>query len=391
MTSLYLDHAATTPPRPEVLEAMARIQRDHWANPSSRHDAGCAARRELESARERLAAALGCEGRRVIFTGGGTEANNLAVQGLVGALGRRKSHILTSSVEHSSVLAPLQSALEREGCRHSLTRVEPDEAGRLSSAAVLGAMREDTRLVVLMAIQNETGARLPVDGVLRGLGRRERRPRVLCDAIQLAGKAALPAADVCTVSAHKLGGPKGVGAVVAEASVRLEPWSHGGGQEAGLRPGTENLAGAVGLAVAAERARAEREELGRRLGALRSELEAVVRRAGGRVLSPAGGLDTILLVTFPGRPGEVLLNGLSARGVAVSTGSACHARRRQPSPAVAALGLDQEAQRGVLRISLGRSNGPGDAARFEQALTSVLAEVDPIALRAERSAAKSAR
>jgi cysteine desulfurase len=355
---IYLDHAATTPIRPEVEEAMAPFFSERFGNPSSLHAEGRAAREALEGARESIRAALGARGFRLAFTGGGTEADNASILGVLLA-GEGGGHAVTSRVEHSAVLNAMELA-RRLGWR--TTTVEVDRKGRIDPRAVEEALRPDTRLISIMAANNEVGVIEPIAEI--GDLARARDISLHTDAVQLVGKApcdldSLPV-DLVSLSAHKVYGPKGVGALLVREGVEIDPLLRGGPQEDGLRAGTQAVAGAVGFARAVELAVAEEPRERPRLLALRERL-----RRGLEVTVPdlrfntpeEGALPGILNVSFSGVNGEALLERLDRLSVSVSTGSACNAAARKSSHVLEAMGLSPEEVRGSIRFSLGRSTG----------------------------------
>ena len=352
---VYLDHNATTPVREEVAAAMARVLRERFGNPSSVHAEGAAARAEVEAARERVAQLLGCAPREVVFTSGATEANHTALFGVLAARGGAPGHVVASSVEHPSVEAPL-AALETHGWR--VTRLPVDADGRLEPEAVEAALRPDTALVSLIWANNETGVLLPLEEVAQRL--KARGVRLHADATQRVGK--LPVdlrrvpLDLVSLSAHKFGGPKGVGALVARAGTEFEPYLKGGPQEARRRAGTENVAGIAGLGVACELAARELPEREREYGRLRDRLwDGIASKVPGarRVGSAACVLPNTLNVEFPGAAGELVLQALDLEGVAVSMGAACASGSIEPSHVLAAMGRSPEQARACLRFSVG--------------------------------------
>jgi len=355
---IYLDHAATTPVRPEVEEAMAPFASERFGNPSSLHAEGRAALEALEAARESIRTALGARGFRLAFTGGGTEADNAAILGVLLA-GEGGGHAVTSRVEHSAVLNAME-LVRRLGWRS--TTVEVDGGGRIDPRAVEEGLRPDTRLISIMAANNEVGTLQP----LREIGEiaRARDIPLHTDAIQLVGKApcaldSLPV-DLVSLSAHKVYGPKGVGALLVREEVEIDPLLRGGAQESGLRAGTQSVAGAVGFARAVELAVAEEPGEGRRLLAIRQRLRRGLEATVGdlRFNTPEeGALPGTLNVSFRGVNGEALLERLDRLGVSVSTGSACNTAARKPSHVLEAMGLSPEEVRGSIRFSLGRSTG----------------------------------
>jgi cysteine desulfurase len=358
---VYLDHNATTPVRDEVAAAVGRVLRERWGNPSSVHAEGAAARAEVEAARERVAALLSCAPREVVFTSGATEANNTALFGVLAAREGAPGHVVSSSVEHPSVEAPL-AALEARGWR--VTRLPVDADGLIEPAAVEAALSADTALVSLIWANNETGVLLPLEAIAERV-----KTRGVClhaDATQRVGK--LPVdlrrvpIDLISLSAHKLGGPKGVGVLVARTGTEFEPFVKGGPQEARRRGGTENVAGIAGLAVACELAARELPERAREWTRLRDRLwDGIASKVPGarRTGSAAHVLPNTLNVEFPGAAGELLAQALDLEGVAVSMGAACASGSIEPSHVLAAMGRTPEQARASLRFSVG--HGVDDA------------------------------
>ncbi len=355
---IYLDHAATTPCDPRVVEAMLPYFGERFANPSSRtHRPGRDAALAVEDARRRIARALGAgAASEIVFTSGATEANNLALKGLARALAARGRRIVTQATEHASVLEPLRR-LAREG--FELTVVGVDRRGRVRLDELEAALADGAVLAALMAANNETGTLQPV----REAAELAHRHGALlhCDAAQAAGKVPLEldalGADTVALSAHKLYGPKGVGALWIRRglAVRPEPLLDGGGQEGGLRPGTLNVPGIVGFAVAVELAVAARAEEAARLARLRDRLEgAILGELDGVSVSgdPGARLPGVTNLAFEGVDGEALLASLP--DLAVSSGAACSAGSPEPSPVLRAMGLPPDLARASLRLAVGR-------------------------------------
>jgi cysteine desulfurase len=358
---LDLDRAATTPVAEEVLAAMLPVFRDVAGNPSSIHAAGRQARRLLEEARERVAAAAGTPPGGVVFTSGATEAIHLAVLGVMAS--RPNAHLITSALEHAATLSACRAA-ERAGAR--LTLIAPDERGVVTPDAVISALRDDTALVALMRVNNETGVLTDVAAVGQRL--REHGARLLVDSVQGFGyeptNLAALGADLLALSAHKVEGPKGIGALVLRTGVTIEPLVGGGSQERGLRAGTSPVPLAVGFGVAAERAAAGWRERSERVAALRDRLDQGLRAAvPGLVVhgsdAPRG--PKHLHVRVPGDvDGEVLLINLDSEGVLASAGSACAAGSLEPSHVLLAMGLSRAEARASVRFSLGDHLAEGD-------------------------------
>ncbi|WP_426184167.1 cysteine desulfurase family protein [Microbacterium sp. TWP3-1-2b2] len=367
---LYLDHAATSPVRPEVLDAMRPYLTGVFGNPSSHHTAGEAAASALDDARARVARVLGMRAGDVIFTAGGTEANNLAVKGIVlAALARGRRHLVTTAIEHESILE--SADFLRRFHDIEVTYAPVTEAGRVSADAVAEAVRDDTALISLGHANNEIGTVQDV-AALTASSRDTGVPLHL-DAVQSAGW--LPLAglgvDAVSIAGHKLGAPKGIGALAVRGRVPLEPLLHGGGQERGRRSGTENVAGAVGLAVALELAEADREETSARVGAATSRFIAGVLSAApdSRVTGdPVERLPGTASFTFAGTSGEAVLLELERRGVISSSGSACAAGSDEPSHVLLACGVAPEVAQTSVRFTFGRDVLPEAAPEHLAAL-----------------------
>jgi cysteine desulfurase len=356
---IYLDNAATTPVLPEVVEAMERVMHHDFGNPSSRHAAGLAAERHLRAARDTVARRVGAAPERVLFTSGGTEANALAVLGTCRRTHSR--HVLVSSVEHPSVLG-CADLLEREG--FEVTRAPVTAGGWVDPAGIEGLVRPDTALVAVMHTNNETGIVQPTAEAASAARRRAPECQVLVDAVQ-----SLPAltftldelgADLLSLSAHKVHGPKGTGCLVLGPRASVAPLWGGGDQEAQLRPGTENLPGIVGFARALELLEPEPD----RLAALSARLEHAVIEArpdAYPVGDRARRAPHLLAMAVPGVATEVLINLLESLGVCASSGSACHSRRTLRSHVTAAMGLPSE--HGTVRLSLSTTTTDDEVAR----------------------------
>jgi cysteine desulfurase len=365
MRRIYLDHNATTPVRPDAAAAV-RDCLELVGNPSSLHAFGRAARERREEARAEVAAAAGCAPSCVVFASGGTEANNLALRGALAASGGR--HLVVAATEHEAVLQTAER-LASEGARLTVLGVDPEGCVDLDE---LGAsLRPDTALVSLMAANNETGALLPLVEVGRLC--RERGVLFHTDAVQLFGKLPfrmddLPV-DLASISSHKIGGPKGVGALLVGAGAKLRSVVTGGGQERGLRPGTENLPGIAGFGAAARRAASELPREAPRILALRNRLEqGILRDVPEAVVNAAGAerLPNTSNVTFAGTDGESLAVALDLEGIAVSTGAACNAGAAEPSHVLRAMGRTRQQAGGSIRFSLGFST---TAAEIEEVLS----------------------
>jgi cysteine desulfurase len=352
---IYLDHNAGTPMRPAAIAAMVRTAQECHGNPAAVNRAGQFARKVLEESRSQVAGLIGVPSRTIIFTSGGTEANNLAIFGAARASGARK-RILTSAIEHSSILAPL-AELERSG--FIIQRLMPDAQGRITPDRICAAMDNDVALVTIGLANAEVGTIQQVDGIAEAAARVGALFHL--DAAQALGRMALEAAalgcHLMTLSAHKIGGPPGCGALYVRSDARIEPIILGGPQEAGLRAGTPNLAGASGFGAAAaelDNATIGLENL--RIAGLSMDLHQRLARVipGLRLNGPADErLPNTLNLTFPDVLGESLLIALDLEGVEVSMGSACAAGAVEPSHVLIAMGQTPAAARSSLRISLG--------------------------------------
>ena len=381
---VYLDHAASTPMYPEAIAAMT-AQLTRTGNPSSLHAPGRAARRSVEESRETIARALGCRPGDVVFTSGGTEADNLAVKGIFWARRAedpRRTRILSTAVEHHAVLDPLHWLEEHEGAAVELLPV--DRFGRLDVEALRAALGRDPSSVALVSVMwgnNEVGTVQPVAEVVE-LAHAHGVP-VHTDAVQAVGQVPLDFAasgvDAMTVTAHKTGGPYGVGALVVRRELDVTPQLHGGGQERDIRSGTIDPPAIAAFAAAVELA-VERQPLhAARVAALREDL---VRRVRAQVPDAAlnGDPDPALdhrlpgnaHLTFPGCEGDSLLMLLDARGIATSTGSACSAGVPQPSHVLLAMGCDEVRARSSLRISLGHTSTSADVDALVEAIGPVV-------------------
>lgn len=370
---LYVDHAATTPMRPEVAEAMRPYEGDMFGNPSGVHGIARRAKDALEEARERVAQLLGCEPLEVVFTGGGTESDNLAVKGAALASGRRGG-VVTVATEHEAVL---QSAefLSRLGC--PVTIVDVDENGLVAPEAVAAAVTDETAVVSVMWANNETGVIQPVSEVAAAVRRVSGSVVVHTDAVQAAVSEDVTAdgLDLLTIAGHKLGGPKGVGALIVRSGVPLEPVIHGGGQELGRRSGTHNVAGAVGLATALESAVADRDRFRRDVGEARRRFEERLTSKLADVVINAPEDRRLVQhshVHIPGIRNETVLIRLDRAGVAASAGSACQSGASSPSHVLTAMGMTPEQARECLRFSFGWTTRPEDGDELADAVVAAV-------------------
>lgn len=357
MRRIYLDHAATTPVHPEVIAAMLPYFHNNFGNPSSVHSFGRDARKAVDEAREKVAKAIGADAREIVFTSGGTEADNMAIQGIVLAKGDKGKHIITSAIEHHAVIDTC-GFLETQG--FEVTYLPVDEHGLVAPADVAAAIRPDTILITIMHANNEMGTIQPIAEI--GKIARAHGVTFHTDAVQSIGSIPVDVnelhVDLLSLSAHKFYGPKGVGVLYIRKGTKIKPVTHGGGQERKYRPGTENHVSIVGLGKAIEMATTDLAEKQSKTRALRDRLIA--------------GLITIPEVKLNGHPeqrlsgnvnvsiryveGESLILSLDMKGVAVSSGSACTSGSLDPSHVLLAMGLNHEEAHGSLRLTLGQDN-----------------------------------
>ncbi|MBK7642235.1 MAG: aminotransferase class V-fold PLP-dependent enzyme [Planctomycetes bacterium] len=374
---IQLDAAATTPLDARVLEAMLPWFTERAANASTRSGPGARARAALEEARERVARACGARASGVVFTSGATEANNLALLGAARARAKHGRRVLVGSSEHACV-RECALALGREGFVVDWLALDTGGLCDLERAAEL--LREDTVLVAQMLVHNESGAVHPVRELARLVRSRAPRAHLHVDAVQALGKLELSllslGADSLALSAHKLHGPQGAGALVLSGERPLAPITFGGGQERGLRPGTENLAAIVGFGLAAELAERERPRFSAAAERWRADFLAGLAALGGwRVLEPQVRVPAILGLVAPEPASEIRRNHLEARGILTGAGSACQATKANLSPSLAALGLDEASIRRFLRLSLSRESVACDPGVVVEALRAVDTEL----------------
>jgi cysteine desulfurase len=387
---VYLDYAATTPMMDEVIEAMLPYQQQFFGNPSSVYGAGREAKKGLEEAREKVADAIGAQPAEIVFTAGGTEADNLALKGAIAKADPRRRHIITTSIEHHAVLHSAEW-LERQGYR--VTFLPVDGNGLVNLDALKAALSPETAIVSVMLANNEVGTIQPLREVV-DLVKEHSRALVHTDAVQGLGKIPVDiealGVDMAAFAAHKLGGPKGVGALYLRRKTAIAPQLHGGGQERELRSGTPNVAGIVGFGVAAEISAAEVKEQGDRLGEIRDRLQARIVETIPRVTVNADGAPRVpgtLSVCIQGVEGESLLLMLDSKGVAASSGSACASGSLEPSHVLMAMGIAPEMAHGSLRLSLGRGSLGLDVEAVVETLSQVVTRLRSIAPRFAKSGA----
>jgi cysteine desulfurase len=379
MEPVYFDHAATTPVRPEVLEAMLPFFSASWGNPSSSHRFGRAAKAGLEQAKREVGEALGVEPNQVIFTSGGTEADNLAVLGAAMAAQHagRTVHVVTTAIEHKAILAAAH-AVVRMGGRETILPV--DGNGRVRLDALDAALAEHPSLVSVMWVNNEVGTVQPMAEI--GARCRAAGVPLHSDAVQSFGKLPIALDEVgcslLSISGHKLGAPKGVGALIVRDRHIVESLIHGGGQQYGIRPGTENVAGAVALGRAALLARQELDAHVQTVRALRDDLAERLQAAIPDMVVHAAGVERaphVLSIAIPGAEAEAMLMHLDLAGVACSGGSACSTGAIEPSHVLTAMGVERGLALGTLRFSLGHESTAADIDRAVEVLPNVVERV----------------
>jgi cysteine desulfurase len=359
---IYMDYNATTPVHPDVLEAFLPFYRDSFGNPSSIHWAGRRVKAAVEESREKVAAFLGCKPVEVVFTAGGTEADNMAIKGVASAARGKGDHIITTRVEHPAVINTCL-CLEKEG--HRVTWLDVDSAGLPDPARLEASITERTILISAMYANNETGTIFPI-GEIGAIAARHRIP-FHCDAVQAAGKVPIDCRDMkvglLAISGHKLGAPQGIGALVVRQGIKAHPLIHGGAQERNRRAGTENVAGIVALGKACELAQKSLATESERLRMLRARLEngilaklPDVRINGKREMR----LPNTANISFAGVEADSLLVNLDLAGIAVSSGAACSSGTLRTSRVLAAMGVEPRLAKGSIRFSLGRENSVAD-------------------------------
>lgn len=394
MRRIYLDNSATAPALPDAIEAVSQAMAGPFGNPSSLHRMGMEAEAVLEDARCLVADALGADPSEIVFTSGGTEANNLAVLGAAAI--RRNPHAVVSAVEHSSVLEAARR-LAAQDAAVDVAPVDPD--GGVVLDLLRESIRPNTAVVSVMRVNNEVGTVQPVVKVARILDeiedRHGRRPLLHTDAVQAFCRVDVDpkaqGADLVTVSAHKIGGPKGIGALYVRRGIRLAPLVVGGDQEAGLRGGTQNVPAAAGFAAAVRVWQQNRVDLVGRIRGLRDLLRQALDGIPGITWNTPSDADRaaphILNLSVEGVRGEILVHRLEADGVYVSTGSACHSRKARPSHVLLAMGRSEEEAMSSIRISLGPQNTEEDVLTAAGAIRAAVEELRPVRRRGRESMA----
>jgi cysteine desulfurase len=370
MAHVYFDHNATTPVDEKVLEAMLPYLRENFGNASSRHELGTVARRAVDAAREQVAALVNAQPSQVIFVSGGTEGNNLFVKGAAGHL--KPTQVAVSAVEHPCVAKPAQE-LARQGWK--LRKLAATRSGQMDLADVDAALKEPTGIVSTMLVNNETGVVLDVPAVAERA--RAAKAWMHTDAVQALGKIPVDfralGVHAMTISAHKIYGPKGAGALVIDKRLLLRPIIHGGGHEQGLRSGTENVAAIVGFGAASMLAAGRIEQLSQRLETMRARLERGLREMGAVIFGEdAPRVSNTSYFALKGIMGETLVIELDKAGYAVAPGAACSSANPEPSATLLAMGVDPELARGAVRFSLGAGNTVEQVDGFLRTLKAVV-------------------
>lgn len=375
---IYLDNSATTRPYDEVTAHMAAVASNTYGNPSSMHTLGIEAERLVKAAREKTAGALGADPREIYFTSGGTESNNMAVMGYLEGNPRKGKHIVTTAIEHPSVLE-LYRHLGQAGYKVDYIGVGRD--GRLNTDELASKIGSETALISIILVNNETGAIQPLEEIAAIRDARNRGAALHVDAVQAFGKLRLHPArsgvQLMSVSSHKIHGPKGVGALYASRSIKLKPLIYGGGQEASLRSGTENVPGISGFGLAAEMTMERLEPNREKVAAVRQTFTEALAGSGVAhgVISPEDSSPYILNIAFEGLKAEVLLHHLEERRIYVSTGSACSSRKNVRSHVLTAMGIGPGLIDGAIRFSFSAFNTQEDAIDTAEALKEIVPRI----------------
>jgi cysteine desulfurase len=381
MPRIYLDYNATTPVAPDVLDGMLPFLSGDYGNAASIHTPGQRARAALDTARQQVAALIGARPQEIVFTSGGTESDNHAVFGAVAATEQRPAHVITTAIEHEAVLHACEE-LERQGIL--VTFVGVSRAGVVDVEAVRSAIRLETVLISVMHANNEAGSVQPI----AELGRLARQHKIVLhtDAVQSAGKITIDVnalgVDLLTLSAHKFYGPKGIGALYVRSGSKVRQILFGGHHQRGFRPGTENVAGAVGMGKAAEIAREQLHSYAERVTALRDRLEAGILQRVPDCNVNGAAAERVANTTnfcFSGIEGEALVIALDLKGIAISTGAACSSGAVEPSHVLLAMGLTADEARSSVRFSLGRHTTPQEIDSTVEAVTAAVTQLRAVA------------
>jgi len=365
MKEIYLDNSATTKPLDDVINKMTTVLKNNYGNPSSLHNKGLDAEKIIKSARKKIAKKLTVDPEEIYFTSGGTESNNLAIKGIAYNYQNRGKHLITTGVEHASVLESFL-ALEEDG--FEVSYLKPDKYGNISIDELAKTITKNTTLVSLIHINNELGTILPLDEIGRLIKDKNKNTYFHTDCVQSFGKVLLNPKksniDLLTISGHKIHGPKGIGALYKRNGIELKAQIVGGGQESGVRCGTENIPGIAGLIPAVEALPdySSKDNYNKDLDRLKKYFIKQLNKIKRKYIinSPEDGAPHLLNVSFPGVKGEVLIHSLEGEGVYVSTGSACHSKSNEKSHVLRAIGLPAEQIDGTIRISFSHFNTQED-------------------------------
>ena len=371
---LYFDHSATTPIHPDVLSLINELNQDIYGNPSSIHAAGRKAKHVVETARKQIAAAINCAPKEIIFTGGGSEANNLVLWNMIY---RNRKHVITSAIEHPAILAVLRQ-LEHLAITHTIVPV--NKYGCVNPEDIDSAIKDDTGLITIMLANNEVGTVEP----LQDIAKIAKKHNVLfhSDGVQVLGKLPIDVqklgVDMMSFSAHKFYGPKGVGALYIKEGIAMKPLIAGGSQEKSLRAGTENVGGIAGLGCAAELVTKSLSDVGRTLTALETQFKTKFSEQHTNIIYNGfedNHLPGLISLTIPGIASDLLLIHLDNEDIAVSSGSACSAGTISPSPVLKAMGISDKQNLETIRISAGRDNTNTEVDQLIEAMTHAIATI----------------
>ena len=371
---LYFDHSATTPIHPDVLSLINGLNQDIYGNPSSIHAAGRKAKHVVETARKQIAAAINCTSKEIIFTGGGSEANNLVLWNMIY---RNRKHVITSAIEHPAILAVLRQ-LEHLAITHTIVPV--NKYGCVNPEDIDSAIKDDTGLITIMLANNEVGTVEP----LQDIAKIAKKHNVLfhSDGVQVLGKLPIDVqelgVDMMSFSAHKFYGPKGVGALYIKEGIAMKPLIAGGSQEKSLRAGTENVGGIAGLGRAAELVTKSLSDVGRTLTALETQFKTKFNEQNTNIIYNGfedNHLPGLISLTIPGIASDLLLIHLDNEDIAVSSGSACSAGTISPSPVLKAMGISDKQNLETIRISAGRDNTSTEVDQLIEAMTHAIATI----------------
>ena len=371
---LYFDHSATTPIHPDVLSLINELNQDIYGNPSSIHAAGRKAKHVVETARKQIAAAINCTSKEIIFTGGGSEANNLVLWNMIY---RNRKHVITSAIEHPAILAVLRQ-LEHLAITHTIVPV--NKYGCVNPEDIDSAIKDDTGLITIMLANNEVGTVEP----LQDIAKIAKKHNVLfhSDGVQVLGKLPIDVqklgVDMMSFSAHKFYGPKGVGALYIKEGIAMKPLIAGGSQEKSLRAGTENVGGIAGLGCAAELVTKSLSDVGRTLTALETQFKTKFSEQHTNIIYNGfedNHLPGLISLTIPGIASDLLLIHLDNEDIAVSSGSACSAGTISPSPVLKAMGISDKQNLETIRISAGRDNTSTEVDQLIKVMTHAIATI----------------